>query len=147
MERTKILMRLPHSFREVSNAFLENPGVERRLYGTLNDIGRLLGKSAARISVMVRLATDELILKRQWCKHAASFATAPRVGIKVIAVTPPQIDNSYARNKSDMTVIMKQSSRCLIRSVESPQEPSHGPGAQPIKFSAEAYFKEIIQEH
>ncbi|XGW16604.1 hypothetical protein V3C99_001785 [Haemonchus contortus] len=147
MERTKILMILPDSFRAVSSAFLESSGVERRLYGTLNDIGRPLGSSAARISVMVRLATDELILKRQWYKHAASLATAARVSIKVIAVTPLRIDNSYARNKSDMAGIMKQSLRCLIRSVESPQEPSHGLRAQPIKFSAEAYFKEIIQEH
>nr|CDJ97118.1 unnamed protein product [Haemonchus contortus] len=156
-ERIKILMILPDSFRAVSTAFAESPDVERRLYGSLNDISRLLENSAGRIRVMVGPTTGELIPKRERYKLATSLATAARMGMKVIAAAPPRGDKSYARNRADMieaielaksaAVTMKQGLRCLIPSMESPQEPSHGPGAHPRRSSAEAYSREVIQEY
>uniref|UniRef100_W6NDX0 Uncharacterized protein n=1 Tax=Haemonchus contortus TaxID=6289 RepID=W6NDX0_HAECO len=101
-ERIKILLILLDSFRAVSTAFSESPDVERRLYGSLNDIRRLLESSAACICVLVGPTTEELIPKREWYKLATSLATAARMDIKMIAVAPPRGDNSYAKNRADM---------------------------------------------
>nr|CDJ85871.1 unnamed protein product [Haemonchus contortus] len=156
-ERIKTLMILPDSFRAVRTAFAESPHAELRLYSTLNDIRRLLKSFAARICVLVGPTTDELIPKREWYKLATSLATAARMGMKVIAVAPHRGDKSYARNRADVSeaiesaksaaVTMKQGLRCLIPNMESPQEPSHGPGAHPKRFSTEAYSREVIQEY
>ncbi|XGW33651.1 hypothetical protein V3C99_017787 [Haemonchus contortus] len=101
-EWIKILLILLDSFRAVSTAFSESPDVERRLYGSLNDIRRLLESSAACICVLVGPTTEELIPKREWYKLATSLATAARMDIKMIAVAPPRGDNSYAKNRADM---------------------------------------------
>ncbi|XGW34051.1 hypothetical protein V3C99_018093 [Haemonchus contortus] len=87
-ERIKILMILLDGFRAVSTAFSESPDTERRLYGTLNDIRRLLESSTACICVLVGPTTNELIPKLTWYKLATSLATAARMGIKVTAVAP-----------------------------------------------------------
>ncbi|VDO47829.1 unnamed protein product [Haemonchus placei] len=94
--------------------------------------------------------------KREWYKLATSLATAARMGMKMIAVAPPRGDKSYAKNRADTieaielansAAVTMKGLRCLIPSTESPQEPSHGPGAHPRRSSAEAYSKEVIQEY
>uniref|UniRef100_W6ND54 Uncharacterized protein n=1 Tax=Haemonchus contortus TaxID=6289 RepID=W6ND54_HAECO len=142
-ERIKILMILPNDFRARSSAFSEGPDVERRLYGTLNDIGTLLESSAACICVLVGPTTDELIAKCEWYELATSLATAARTGITVIAVAPPREDKLCAKSSPDMieaielaklaAVFMKQGLRCLIQSTESSRNPNTD--------------TELIQEH
>ncbi|XGW22221.1 hypothetical protein V3C99_004878 [Haemonchus contortus] len=61
-------------------------------------------------------------------------------------------EEQSGHDRSDRTgflaaVTMKQGLRCLIPSMESPQEPSHGPEAYPRRSSAEAYSRKVMQEY
>ncbi|XGW13214.1 hypothetical protein V3C99_013667, partial [Haemonchus contortus] len=156
-EPNTTLLLLPDSFRAITAAFRENAYVERRLYSKLSEVSGFLERSVARICVLVGPTTDEPPAKRDWCKLASSLATAARMGMKVIAVAPPRGDRAYMQNRSDLNdaielarsaaVLMKQGLRSSIPVIESPHEPSHGPGAHPRSSSAEAYSRDVIKEY
>ncbi|KAK6012382.1 zinc knuckle [Ostertagia ostertagi] len=156
-ERIKILMILPDSFRTVNSAFKENPDIERRLYGRINDIGGLLESSTARTCILVGPTTAAPCPKRDWCKLASAMAAAARMGMKIVAVAPPRGDEAYLQNRADMNdainlaksaaVLMKQGLCSLIPAIESSQEPSHGPGAHPRSSTSEAYSEEVLKEY
>ncbi|KAK6058690.1 zinc knuckle [Cooperia oncophora] len=156
-ETTKILLMLPDSFRLVNSVFRDHPDVERRLYRNLSEIGGSLESSTARLCVLVGPTTESPIPKRDWCKLASSLATAARMGMKVVAVAPPRGDKAYAQNRADMNdaiklaksaaALAKQCLCSLIPTIESPNEPSHGPGAHPRSSCAEAFSREVLREY